>query len=151
VLFSAGVVIDGHIRVNGRPLGDYMHRLSGFMHQEDLFVSTLTVQEHLTFMVSTVLRRRRLLYWSPQVLCFVSASRWQKHCEGGGLAHLCIFPGNLCCYLILKCRSRWPRGLDRVGLRPLACWDRGFESHRGRGRLSLMSVVCCQLEVFATG
>ena len=37
-----------------------------------------------------------------------------------------------------------------VGLRPLACWDRGFKSHRGRGCLSVVSVVCCQVEVSAT-
>jgi ABC-type multidrug transport system ATPase subunit len=53
VLFSAGVIVDGDIRVNGRPIGDYMHRLSGFMYQDDLFVSSLTVQEHLFFMVRT--------------------------------------------------------------------------------------------------
>jgi hypothetical protein len=28
--------------------------------------------------------------------------------------------------------------------RPLACCDRGFESHRGHGCLSVVSVVCCQ-------
>jgi len=33
---------------------------------------------------------------------------------------------------------------------PLACWDRGFESHRGHGYLSAVSVVCCQVEVSAT-
>jgi len=38
-----------------------------------------------------------------------------------------------------------------VGLRPLACWDCGFESHRGYRCLSLVSVVCCQVEVSATG
>ena len=36
------------------------------------------------------------------------------------------------------------------GLRPLTCWDRGFESHRGHGYLSVVSVVCCQVEVSAT-
>ena len=35
-------------------------------------------------------------------------------------------------------------------LRPLACWDLGFESHRGHGYLSVVSVVCCQVEVPAT-
>jgi hypothetical protein len=35
-------------------------------------------------------------------------------------------------------------------LRPLTCWDRGFESHRGHGYLSVVSVVCCQVEVSAT-
>ena len=38
-----------------------------------------------------------------------------------------------------------------VGLRPLACGHCGSESHRGHGCLSLVSVVCCQVEVSATG
>jgi hypothetical protein len=33
----------------------------------------------------------------------------------------------------------------------LACWDCGFESRLGHGCLSLLSVVCCQVEVSATG
>jgi len=37
-----------------------------------------------------------------------------------------------------------------VDLRPLACSDYGFESRRGHGCLSLVSVVCCQVEVSAT-
>jgi ABC-type multidrug transport system ATPase subunit len=53
VFFSGGVIVDGDIWVNGRPIGDDMHRLSGFMHQDDLFVNSLTVQEHLLFMVRT--------------------------------------------------------------------------------------------------
>jgi hypothetical protein len=32
-------------------------------------------------------------------------------------------------------------------MRPLACWDCGFESRRGHGCLSVVSVVCCQVEV----
>jgi hypothetical protein len=38
-----------------------------------------------------------------------------------------------------------------VGLRQLACWDCGFESHREHGCLSVVSVVYCQVEVSATG
>ena len=38
-----------------------------------------------------------------------------------------------------------------VGLRPLSCWDCGFESHRGHGCFSVVSVVCWQVEVSATG
>jgi len=38
-----------------------------------------------------------------------------------------------------------------VGLRLLACRYYGFESHRGHGYLSVVSVVCCQVEVCATG
>jgi len=30
-----------------------------------------------------------------------------------------------------------------VGLRPPACWDCGYESHRGHGCPSVVSVVCC--------
>jgi hypothetical protein len=45
--------------------------------------------------------------------------------------------------------GRGPRGLRR-GLRPLAYWDCGFESRRGHGCLSLVSVVYCQVEVIAT-
>ena len=36
-------------------------------------------------------------------------------------------------------------------VRPLACWDYGFESRREHRYLSLVSVVCCQVEVSALG
>jgi hypothetical protein len=49
------------------------------------------------------------------------------------------------------CRSQWPRGLKDVVLRPLACWNCGFESRRGHGRLSVVSVVFCQVEASALG
>jgi hypothetical protein len=38
-----------------------------------------------------------------------------------------------------------------MGLRPLACWDCGFESRRGHGCLYLVSVVCSRVEVSASG
>jgi hypothetical protein len=38
-----------------------------------------------------------------------------------------------------------------VGLFPFAYWDCGFESLGGHGCLSLVSVVCCQVEVSALG
>jgi hypothetical protein len=38
-----------------------------------------------------------------------------------------------------------------VGLRPLASWDTGFEFRQGHGCLSRASVVCCQIEVSASG
>jgi hypothetical protein len=37
-----------------------------------------------------------------------------------------------------------------VGLRSLGYWDCGFESLLAHGCLSLVSVVCCQVEVSAT-
>jgi hypothetical protein len=39
---------------------------------------------------------------------------------------------------------------EDVGLQPLACRDHGFESHRGHGCLSVVSVVCRQVEVSVT-
>ena len=38
-----------------------------------------------------------------------------------------------------------------MDLRPLACWDCGFESCRGQGCLSLVIVVFCKVEVSASG
>ena len=51
--------------------------------------------------------------------------------------------------------AAWERGFELYwnvyGLsRPLACLDRGFESRWGHGYLSVVSVVCCQVEVSAT-
>ena len=48
---------------------------------------------------------------------------------------------------------RWDsnsRSQQTNGLWPLAFWDLGFESHQGHGYLSVVSVVCCQVEVSAT-
>jgi hypothetical protein len=39
------------------------------------------------------------------------------------------------------------RRVIKTELRQLACWDCGFESRRGHGCLSVVSVVCCQVEV----
>jgi hypothetical protein len=39
------------------------------------------------------------------------------------------------------------RSIEGEGLRPLACWDCGFESRRAPACLSLVNVVFCQVEV----
>jgi len=48
------------------------------------------------------------------------------------------------------CRSQWPRGLRRrsTAARLLRLWVRIPPG--GHGCFSLVSVVCCQVEVFAT-
>ena len=43
------------------------------------------------------------------------------------------------------------RAVQGVGLQSLVCWDCGFESRRWHGCLSLVNVVCCQVEVSASG
>ena len=42
------------------------------------------------------------------------------------------------------------RAVSDVDLRPLTCWDFGFEPHRGHGCLSLVSVVYFQVEISAS-
>ncbi|XP_046994893.1 protein scarlet-like [Schistocerca americana] len=54
----AGTLVDGDIRVNGQPVGPGMRRLSGYMHQHELFVGSLTVREHLTLMARLKMDRR---------------------------------------------------------------------------------------------
>jgi hypothetical protein len=39
------------------------------------------------------------------------------------------------------------RAVWGVCLRPIPCWDWGIESRRGHGRLYLVSVACCQVEI----
>lgn len=55
---SAGTVTHGDILVNGRQVGPFMRRLSGFVHQDDIFFGSLTVIEHLTIMAHLKLDRR---------------------------------------------------------------------------------------------
>jgi hypothetical protein len=43
------------------------------------------------------------------------------------------------------------RAVCGIGLLLLACWDCGFESRQRLGCLSLVNVVCCQVEVSETG
>jgi hypothetical protein len=49
-------------------------------------------------------------------------------------------------YLQTLSELQWPRGED-TGLRLLACWNCGFEFPWKRGGLSVVSVVCCQVDV----
>jgi hypothetical protein len=43
------------------------------------------------------------------------------------------------------------RAVWSVGLRPLACWDNGFQSLGGPGCLCLVNVVYCQVQISALG
>lgn len=51
----AGTVVQGDILINGRRVGPFMHRISGYVYQDDLFIGALTVLEHLNFMVINML------------------------------------------------------------------------------------------------
>jgi len=68
------------------------------------------------------IRRRKILYGFEVIL------RRLPHHDGGPSGHA-VWGG---------------------GLRPLACWDCGLESHQGHRCLAVVSVVCCMIEVSAT-
>jgi hypothetical protein len=50
--------------------------------------------------------------------------------------------GEYCISMYKYSQSRWPRHLRRS----LCCWDCWFETRRGHGCLSLVSVVCYQVK-----
>ena len=58
------------------------------------------------------------------------------------------WPQTLCVSVLVD--GRTGRAAQSVGLRTVACWDCGFESRQEHGRLSLASVVCCQVEISGT-
>ena len=44
--------VRGTVEVNDRPIGQEINAMSAYVQQDDLFVGSLTVREHLTFQVS---------------------------------------------------------------------------------------------------
>ena len=46
--------VRGTVEINNRPIGPENSSMSAYIQQEDLFVETLTVREHLTFQVNIV-------------------------------------------------------------------------------------------------
>ena len=76
----------------------------------------------------------------------VSSRNMIPVCNGLPRHHVLTVPNSEYVWLSTKTRrSQWLRGL-----RPLACWDCGFESHQRHGCLSVVGVMCCRVEVSAT-
>jgi hypothetical protein len=85
-----------------------------------------------------------LMYSDKHLVCV--ACTLQPHGLAGNFC-LCLF-----ILTILRRRSQWSRCLRRgSAARPFACWDCGFEFRRGHGYLSVVNVVCCQVQIFASG
>lgn len=55
---GSDVLVEGDVLVNGRAVGSKIKYLSGFMHQDDLFIGALTVLEHMNIMARLKLDRR---------------------------------------------------------------------------------------------
>ncbi|XP_032513893.2 protein scarlet-like [Danaus plexippus] len=89
-------IVDGAIAMNGMPIGDFMHRESGYMHQDELFVENLTVMEHLTIMsrlkmdrrTSPLARRRKVTQLLRQLSLYGA-----RHTRIGGLDGLKTLSG----------------------------------------------------------
>jgi hypothetical protein len=74
-------------------------------------------------------------------ICTASSCNRQKSAEYSSL--------QLCLAISAKAGPSG-RAVYGLSLRPLACWDCGFQSHRRHGCLFLVSVVSCHVEVSAT-
>ncbi|KAL7640652.1 UNVERIFIED_CONTAM: hypothetical protein RMT77_008927 [Armadillidium vulgare] len=59
---SSGVVVDGDIFVNGHRANSGVSRMAGYVYQDDLFVGSLTVREHLSFMARMKMDNRLSSY-----------------------------------------------------------------------------------------
>lgn len=55
---ALGTIVQGDVLINGQSIGPVMHEISGFVYQEDIFQGSLTVREHLTFMVRLKLKQK---------------------------------------------------------------------------------------------
>jgi len=53
--------VTGTEEVNDRPIGSEITSMSAYIQQEDLFVGSLTVKEHLTFQLSCAWRNTFLI------------------------------------------------------------------------------------------
>lgn len=54
--FIATLVVQGDIKINGYLVdSSFMQKHSGYMHQDDIFIGSMTVSEHLWFMVIIIL------------------------------------------------------------------------------------------------
>nr|AZS64100.1 scarlet-like protein [Lygus hesperus] len=53
-----GVVVTGDVRLNGRVVDDSIRKITGYMYQEDYFMTVLTVKEHLRYMARLKMDRR---------------------------------------------------------------------------------------------
>ena len=111
-----------------------------------LFVQFGVLKFVLNFQISVLLFIVRWVYCGAVYLLFMDA---KKVCVSGGrqvLCHVCIEFNTL---IKLVSRSQWPHSLRRrsTAARMLRSWVR---IPLGAGCLSVVSIVCCQVEVSAT-
>ena len=96
------------------------------------------------------------MYYSDQIRS--DQSLWQALCspyrKTDKEQERLVTAGGLCFLLnelVFMAADPSGRAVSDIGLWLLACSDYWFESRREHGCLSLVSVVCCQVEVSAMG
>jgi hypothetical protein len=101
-----------------------------YCRMESLWVPRRTV----TYFYTWERKRFQKLYIVPTVRCL-----WSDHTifsPTGAQYCVQIFCITVSCWVTRYCADPSGRAVSGLGLRPSACWDRGFESHRGHGCLS---------------
>jgi ABC-type multidrug transport system ATPase subunit len=74
--------VSGERNLNGAKVNtDTLARISGYVQQDDLFIPTLTVKEHLEFQVNTVkqVKRRKKTKMNNLSFTFQALLRMEKH------------------------------------------------------------------------
>nr|CAI5860913.1 unnamed protein product [Callosobruchus analis] len=97
---SAKLEVEGDILLNGRKTKDYMKYLSGYMHQEDIFIPYLTVMEHMTIMkIMNILRELGLL---KCLHCKIGGTDQSKALSGGEKKRLAFATEIRLCYFAMN-------------------------------------------------
>ena len=69
----ASVRVAGTVTVNGHAIGLSINSMSAYVQQEDLFIGTLTVREHLTFQV------KRLCFFVVVAMSYLGHDKNSAH------------------------------------------------------------------------
>jgi len=78
------------------------------------------------------------------------------YCRGNIYGYDVMCDGDIVKFVELECVKRFEahrsgRAVYDIILHSLALRDCGFESHGGRGYLTFVGVVCCEVEISASG
>jgi len=87
---------------------------------------------------------------NPDLFTFIRRVNYNWNIKKWSIKHNSLIPYKCVLQIAVYQNHPHPQPQQPSGRRPLTCWDHGFESHRGHGYLSVVSVVCCQVEVSAT-
>ena len=109
------LLVTGHVRVNGGRIGSGISSMSAYIQQQDLFIGTLTVREHLWFQVIQAITRYIASLVRLSVFCQFDSS--SEHCR----EHVNARSSGL-----LRGRLNRPHDVSCLCVRPSVCHLRHF-------------------------